>query len=52
MADLFAVFVLHLDWIFTAFAVRSGIIFAGFVTRNEAKNHDNYDCYCLDAIDD
>nr|DAH55556.1 MAG TPA: hypothetical protein [Bacteriophage sp.] len=51
MADLFAVFVLHRDRIFTAFAVRSGIVLARFITCNEAKNHDNYDCYCLDAID-
>lgn len=50
--SLFAVLVLHHDRIFTALAVRSGIVFAGFVTRNEAKNHNNYDCYCLDAIDD
>lgn len=51
MAGLFAVFVLHRDWIFTALAVRGGIVLAGFVTSNKAKNHNNYDCYCLDAID-
>nr|DAH90963.1 MAG TPA: hypothetical protein [Bacteriophage sp.] len=34
--NLFAVLMLHNDGIFTAFAVRSGIVFAGFVASNEA----------------
>lgn len=50
MSDLFAVFVLHGYRMFTRFAVCSGIVSASFVTSNEAKNHDDYDCYCLDAI--
>ena len=48
--SLFAVLVLHHDRIFTAFAVRSGIVLSGFIARNKAKNHNNYDCYCLDTI--
>ena len=50
--SLFAVLVLHHDRIFTAFAVRSGIVFASFIARNKAKNHNNYDCYYLYAVDD
>lgn len=50
--SLFAVIMLHNDRIFTVFVVRSGIVFASFIARNEAKNHNNYDCYCLDAVDD
>lgn len=49
---LFAVLVLHHDRIFTAFAVRSGIVFASFVASNKAKNHNNYDCYYLYAVGD
>lgn len=52
MSNLFAVLMLHSDGVFTAFVVRSGIVFASFVANNEAKNHDDYDCYCLDAVDD
>lgn len=48
--SLFAVLVFHHDRIFTAFAVRSGIVLASFIASNKAKNHNNHDCYCLDAI--
>jgi hypothetical protein len=34
--SLFAVLMLHNDGIFTAFVVRSGIVFASFVASNEA----------------
>lgn len=52
MSDLFAVFVLHSYRMLARFAMCSGIVSASFVASNEAKNHDDYDCYCLDAVDD
>ena len=50
MSDLFAVFVLHRYRMFTRLSVRSGIVSASFVASNETKNHDDYYCYCWDAI--